>query len=158
MQSLLDIIGATIIGGLLLVTMFTSLITIQENNRLLQGEMQIITDMEYISDMIDNYFMEKIGYELPAGVEAFPKAEINEVNFNTKIGSGDDTIYLVKIFTGFEDDDYGYPFWIDVTGGTNVGVIWLADDIEFRYFDGNGGLISYIDLQTVAGRAQIIAI
>ncbi len=158
MQSLLDIIGATIIGGLLLVTMFTSLTTIQDNNMILKGEMQIINDLEFISNLIENQYMDKIGYELPDLTEAFPMAVINEVNFNTKIDDGDNTVYLVKIFTGIEDVDYGYPFWIEVTGGTNIGVIWLAEPIEFMYFDVNGIVINYNELQTVEGRARIRSI
>jgi hypothetical protein len=155
MQSLLDIIGATIIGGMLLVTMFTSLITIQENNMMLKGEMQIINDLEYISNMIDNYYMEKIGYELPGGVEAFPLAESDEINFNTKIDDGDNTIYLVKIFTGNEDADYGYPLWIQVSGGTNIGPVWLSEPMEFRYYNVNGTELSTGALLTAAGRATI---
>lgn len=155
MQSLLDIIGATIIGGMLMVTMFMALVTIQENNMILKGEMQIINNLEYVSNLIDNYYMEKIGYELPAGTEAFPVANQHEINFNSKLDDGDESIYLVEIYTSAEDEDYGYPLWIKVTGGNTVGPIWLSAPIEFSYFNISGTEIASASLQTVGGRDNV---
>lgn len=155
MQSLLDIIGATIIGGMLLVTMFMALVTIQENNMMLKGEMQIINNLEYISNLIDNYYMDKIGYELPAGIASFTAANPHEINFNTKIDDGDENIYLVEIYTSSEDTDYGYPLWIVVNGGSNVGPIWLSEPIGFSYFNIAGTEISSAALQTSGGRGTI---
>ncbi|MDP8322574.1 MAG: hypothetical protein RAO94_09520 [Candidatus Stygibacter australis] len=158
MQSLLDIIGATIIGGLLMVTMFTSMITIQENNMILKGEMQIITELEYISNMIDDYYMDKIGYELPSTTEAFPVADQNEVWFNAKLDDGDNNIYLVKISTSGEVLPYGYPMNIVVTGLPDVGPIYLADNLVFAYFDVSGNEIDSATLASEPGRATIRSI
>jgi hypothetical protein len=158
MQSLLDIIGATIIGGLLMVTMFTSLITIQENNMILKGEMQIITELEYISNIIDDYLMDKIGYELPEAVEAFPDASSNNLWFNTKLDEGDETIYLVKIYSGSEDANLGYPLYMNIVDKPNIGPIYIAAPIEFTYNDINGNVIDAATLGTAVGRAGIRSI
>ncbi|MCF7919946.1 MAG: hypothetical protein K9N06_08540 [Candidatus Cloacimonetes bacterium] len=155
MQSLLDIIGATIIGGLLMITMFTSMITIQENNTLLRGEMQVINDLEYISNLIDSYYMDKIGYELPGAMEAFPLAQSNSIWFNTKVDVGDESIYLVKISTGPEETGLGYPLTIEWAGMPTVGPIYLGAPIEIEYYDVNGNVL--IDAALVAApiRANI---
>lgn len=141
-----------------MVTMFTSLITIQENNMILKGEMQIITELEYISNVIDDYYMDKIGYELPDLTEAFPVADQNEVWFNTKLDEGDNNIYLVKISTSGEVVSYGYPMNIIVTGQPDVGPIYLADNLVFSYFDLGGNEIDSATLATEPGRAMIRSI
>ena len=158
MQSLLDIIGATIIGGLLMITMFTSMITIQENNRNLRGEMQIIEDIEHLSSLMNNYYMDKVGYELPIGTEAFPKAEADEVWFNTQIEEGDNTIYQVKIFTGTEDVDFGYPLTIEVVGGETISNVWLSAPLSYIYYDVNGNVLDYATLANAPARASIRSI
>ena len=141
-----------------MVTMFTSLITIQENNMVLKSEMQIISELEYISNMVDDYYMDKIGYELPSAIEAFPVADQNEVWFNTKLDDGDDNIYLVKISTNGEEVPYGYPMNIIVTGQPDVSQIYLADDLVFTYFDVSGNEIDSATLATEPGRAMIRSI
>jgi len=141
-----------------MVTMFTSLITIQENNMILKGEMQIITELEYISNMIDDYYMDKIGYELPAITEAFPVADQNEVWFNTKLDDGDENIYLVKISTSGEVVNFGYPINIIITGQPDVGPIYLADNLVFTYYDVIGNEIDSATLATQPGRATIRSI
>ena len=141
-----------------MVTMFTSLITIQENNMILRGEMQIIIQLEYISNMVDDYYMDKIGYELPSATEAFPVADQNEVWFNTKLDDGDDNIYLVKISSSGEDVSYGYPMNIIVTGQPGISPIYLADNLVFAYFDVSGNEIDSATLATAPGRAAIRSI
>ena len=141
-----------------MITMFTSLITIQENNMILKGEMQIITELEYISNIMDDYLMDKIGYELPAGIEAFPNAISNEIWFNTKLDAGDETIYLVKINTGSEDASLGYPLYMRIVDKPNIGPIYIAEPIEFICNDIDGNVINAAALATVAGRAGIRSI
>lgn len=158
MQSILDIIGATIIGGMLMITMFTALITIQENNLVLKGEMQVINDLEYISSIIDTYCLDKIGYELPGSTEAFTKATGDKVWLHTKLEDGDNSIYFMQIETDSEDEDRGYPMYIRITGKPNIGPIYLASPLSFTYFDVNGNTIASDVLATAAGRAQIRAI
>lgn len=141
-----------------MVTMFTSLITIQENNMILKGEMQIITELEYVSNIIDDYLMDKVGYELPEAVEAFPAALSNTVWLNTKLDEGDETIYLVKINTGGEDANFGYSLNMQIDGKPDIGPIYLAAPIEIIYFDIDGNEISSAALATAVGRAQIRSI
>lgn len=158
MQSMLDIIGATIIGGMLMITMFTALITIQENNLVLKGEMQVINDLEYISSIIDTYCLDKVGYELPTNIEAFSKAVVDQLWINTKLEDSDNTIYFVKIGTGTEDEDRGYPMYIQITDKPNIGPIYLSAPLKFDYYDTDGNVIDSSTLATATGRAQIRAV
>ena len=141
-----------------MVTMFTSMITIQENNMILKGEMQIIVELEYVSNIIDDYYMDKIGYELPATTEAFSLADQNEIWFNTKLDDGDNNIYLVKISTSSEEANLGYPMNIVVTGQPDIGPIYLADNLAFAYYDVSGNVIDSATLGTEPGRALIRSI
>lgn len=154
MQSLLDIISATIIGGLLLIIMFSSIMTIQENTRVLRNEMELIDNLEFVSSLIGNYYMGKIGYENPS-TNIIQKAESNQFWFRTKLDDGDDTIYLVKIYTGYEDPDRGYPLTIFVENGQLTDNIWLAEPINFSFFDNNGNELDSSVLADTGGRQLI---
>jgi len=155
MQSIIDLIGATAIGGMLLITLFTSLITIQENNMTLRSEMEMVRQLEYVSGFINDYFLDKVGFQLPAGTEVFPKAKAKHLRVNTKLADGDDTIYLVRLYTAAKDDDYGYPFYIKHAGLPNIGPIWLAEKVNFKYYDVNEVELSNAELDTADGRARI---
>jgi len=132
MQSLLDIIGAAAIGGILIVSMLNAMFTMQASGNNLNNYLQLIKISEDVTDVLDSLYLAKVG----SGVDSLTPITVytnNRFEFLTKssFGSSLDTILIAQ-----EDStSKGYPLKVYRNSVLEMGPFWLGDSLQFTYYD-----------------------
>ena len=154
MASLLDVIGAAIVGSLVLLMMFTSLFNMQVINY----NTQIQTNLSQMSeDLItgrtvgsSNYlgletYLSKVGAGVPEATDPIIEATSNSFKFLGKENSSSS----ISTFHFVQEDSTssGYPLYVyqDDMSNSILGPFWLADSLEISYYDISNNLISSPD-------------
>ena len=146
MASILDVIGAAIVGSLVLLMMFTALFNMQVINYNTQIQVNLSQMSE---DLITgrtvgsvNYlgletYLSKVGAGVPETTDPIIEATSNSFKFLGKVNSTSSisTFYIVQ-----EDStSNGYPLYVyqdDMTTGNQIlGPFWLAVPLEITYYD-----------------------
>ena len=146
MASLIDVIGAAIVGSLVLLMMFTALFNMQVINYNTQIQVNLSQMSE---DLITgrtvgsvNYlgletYLSKVGAGVPEATDPIIEATSNSFKFLGKVNSTSsiNTFYIVQ-----EDStSNGYPLYVyqdDLTTGNQIlGPFWLAVPLEITYYD-----------------------
>ena len=156
MASLLDVIGAAIVGSLVLLMMFTALFNMQVINYNTQIQSNL---SQMAEDLITgrtvgtaNYlgletYLSKVGAGVPETTDPITEATSISFKFLGKVNSTSSisTFYLIQeALTG-----NGYPLYVyqdDMSTGNHIlGPFWLADSLEISYYDVSNNLISSPD-------------
>jgi hypothetical protein len=156
-STLLDIIGSTIIGGLLLLTLFRMNSTSVQNNYTYSGERIVQQNIVDVVSLLE-YDFRKIGYsndytKVPDPAYAIIQADSSSITFLTDISSGagnygDGVIDTLKYFIGPTSALTATPNPNDrilyrvvnhnAVGGSNLGVT----QFKLTYYDANGAKIT----------------
>ena len=149
MASILDVIGAAIVGSLVLLMMFTSLFNMQVINY----NTQIQTNLSQMSeDLITgrtvgnvNYlgletYLSKVGAGVPETTDPIIEATSYSFKFLGKVNSTS-SIYSTFHFVQESLTSDGYPLYVyqdDMSSGNHIlGPFWLADSLDITYYDMN---------------------
>ena len=146
MSSLLDVLGATITGSLVLLMMFTALFNIQviSHNTQLQISLSQMSEDLITGRTVGstNYlgletYLSKVGAGVPSTTDPILVATSNSFKFlgRSNPSSAINTYYFVQ-----EDStSNGYPLYVyqnDMTIGNQIlGPFWLAVPLEIIYYD-----------------------
>ena len=151
MASLLDVIGATIVGSMVLLLMFSALFNIQAINY----NTNIQTNLSQMSeDLITgrtigstNYlgletYLSKVGAGVAETTDPIIESTSNSFKFLGQINptSSISTFYFVQETLTSD----GFPLYVyqnDMSNPT-FGPFWLADSLEINYFDVNDNIIA----------------
>ena len=153
MASLLDVIGAAIVGSMVLLMMFTSLFNMQVINY----NTQVQTNLSQMSeDLITgrtvgsvNYlgletYLSKVGAGVPNTLD--PILEATSISFKF-LGKESSTSSIHSTFYIVQEDSTsnGYPLFVyqdDMTTGNQIlGPFWLADPLAITYYDSNDHIV-----------------
>lgn len=144
MASLLDVMGAAIVGSLVLLMMFTALFNMQVINY----NTQIQTNLSQMSeDLITgkaigntNYlgletFLSKVGAGVPETTDPIIEATSNSFKFLGKVNST--SSISTFHFTQEDSTSSGYPLYVyqDDMSNPILGPFWLTDSLEISYYD-----------------------
>jgi len=150
MSSLLDVLGATIVGSLVLLMIFTSLFNMQaiSYNTQLQISLSKMSEDLITGRKIGNIdhlglenILSKVGAGVPESTDPIIEANLNSFKFlgQTNLTSSISTYYFVQ-----EDQTgNGYPLYVYQNDMVNPisGPFWMSDPLEISYYDTNNNLI-----------------
>lgn len=152
MASLLDVIGAAIVGSLVLLMMFSSLFNMQVINY----NTQIQSNLSQMSeDLITgrsvgstNYlgletYLSKVGAGVPETTDPIIEATSNSFEFLGKVNSTSSISTFHFVQEALTSD--GYPLYVYQDGSQILGPFWLADSLDITYYDVSNNLVSSPD-------------
>jgi hypothetical protein len=164
-STLLDILGSTVIGGLLLLILLRMNDSAVENNFLYSGEEIVQQNIVDVVRLIE-YDFRKIGYcanyeILPDGAVAIREADSTDITFWTDLPTkekpyGDEVIDIVRYYLGpttestvsstpNPNDRMLYRVVNNETPkGSNLGVT----NFKLTYYDSDGHILTHSDLPT----------
>ena len=156
MNSLLDILGATIIGGLIYLLLF------QVNARISTNASDILVSTFSSRNAVDagtllEFDMSKIGYRVSNNVITI--AQQRKIEFWSDLFDNDSTV-KVCYFLGNTNQLTGTtnpndrPLYRYVTGSDTL-LVSVVRDFTITYFDSAQNVINYASLTTQAGRNNI---
>ena len=145
MNALLDALGATFTGGLILLMIFSAV----TNMQVLSYNMHMQTILNQIAEdlisgkTINNisfsglgYYLSKVGAGVPSGSNPIITARSNSFKFRGKLTPTTSSISIFHITS--EDAVNGvYPLYVYLSNMSQpiLGPFWLADSLEITYFD-----------------------
>ena len=169
-SSLLDILGSTIIGGLLLIILMRMNATAVQNNYLYSGEQIVQQNIVEVVKLLE-YDFRKIGYcsvwtNIPDPAKAIIQADSNSISFLTDIVTssypyGDGVVDTLKYYLSSKSVLSSTPnpndmilyrvINHDAVAGSNLGVT----QFKLTYFDANGTKITAMPENPPLGIASI---
>ncbi|TSA29340.1 MAG: hypothetical protein D4R68_02510 [Ignavibacteriales bacterium] len=169
-SSLLDILGSTIIGGLLLMILMRMNATAVQNNYLYSGEQIVQQNIVEVVKLLE-YDFRKIGYcsvwtNIPDPAKAIIHADSNSISFLTDIVTssypyGDGVVDTLKYYLSAKSVLSSTPnpndmilyrvINHDAVAGSNLGVT----QFKLTYFDANGAKIINMPANPPLGIASI---
>lgn len=153
MWTLLDSIGASLIGGAI-IFMVLALI-MQMNNISYQIDENNLIQSNYTTTMdIFNYDLHKIGYRVQSNKVIIADSVSLKYCTDLEDDGNVDTVYYTAISTSA--DSIGNDIYIHrkVNNGNNDN-IGIVSDFNLSYYDSLGNTINYSTLISSAGRAKI---
>lgn len=142
MHSLLDVIGAVAIGGILLISMLNAMFTMQTNGNNLNNFLQLIKISEDVSDTIDSLYLARVG----RGVDSLFPILANSVNSFEFLTVNPTTNNLDTILITQEaHTQKGYPLKVYRNSILEMGPFWLGDSLELKYYNSSEQETSIID-------------
>jgi hypothetical protein len=150
-SSLLDILGSTIIGGMLLLILFRLNDASAENTYNNSGELTSQQNIATVVQILENDFR-KIGFckdwnKIPFPSQAIILADTNKIKFLTDI-EGDKNVDTIYYYTGSTNEILSTPNPRDkylyrvVNGGPSVKVNLGVTEFRLTYFDVSDDSIS----------------
>lgn len=138
--SLLDAIGATIIGGMLLLTMINAIHHTQAIGINIEMHVNLFDISDNTVSIIESY-LSKVGF----GVDttAIIAATPDSFQFRAKMSLDDYTFSTLSVVQG-DNTDKGYPLQIKRDGVTVLGPFYLSDSLRFTYYDADGDTTSVL--------------
>ena len=163
MNALLDAMGATIIGAMFMLTIMTSLFTIQALSANYQRQITLVDQTERVTSILDYYYLSAVGAGLLGAPIVITEATPTSFIFN---GELDNTISIIELSRGAFDDTLGtYPLSVLVDNIVNYGPIWLSssqdgtlDGLNITYYDEGESIISYTSLASQTQRNEVRSI
>ena len=169
-SSLLDILGSTIIGGLLLMILMRMNATAVQNNYLYSGEQIVQQNIVEVVKLLE-YDFRKIGYcsvwtNIPDPAKAIIQADSNSISFLTDIVTssypyGDGVVDTLKYYLSSKSVLSSTPnpndmilyrvINHDAVAGSNLGVT----QFKLTFFDANGTIITAMPENPPLGIASI---
>lgn len=169
-SALLDILGSTIVGGLLLMILLRMNDSAVENNYLYSGERIVQQNLVEVVTLLE-YDLRKIGYSnnwqaMPVPANAIIRADSNRIHFLTDIVTsgypyGDGVIDTLKYYLGPTSELTSTPNPYDkllyriannsTPAGSNLGVT----QFRLTYYDANGDTITTMPASPPLGIAAI---
>ena len=147
MNALLDALGATFTGGLILLMIFSAV----TNMQVLSYNMHMQTILNQIAEdlisgkTINNisfsglgYYLSKVGAGVPSGSNPIITARSNSFKFRGKLTPTTSSISIFHITS--EDAVNGvYPFYVYLNDMNNpiLGPFWLAEPLTIYYYNEN---------------------
>lgn len=133
MGSLLDAVGALVIGGMFLVTMFTAQFNVRSIGSDSNMELTLIEMSEKVVDNVNSY-LSKVGLGV-VGTDKISVASPNSFEFKGKDNILDPTYTILVVQEAYDDAEKGYPFKIYRNGSLELGPFYLADSLRITYYD-----------------------
>lgn len=169
-SALLDILGSTIVGGLLLMILLRMNDAAVENNYLYSGERIVQQNLVEVVKLLE-YDLRKIGYSnnwqsMPIPANAIIRADSNRIHFLTDIVTngnpyGDGVIDTMKYYLGPTSELTSTPNPNDrllyrvennaTPAGSNLGIT----QFRLTYYDANGDKITTMPASPPLGIAAI---
>ena len=141
MVSLLDVLGATVIGAILILSMINA----QYNIQAMSLDIRMYVNLFDISDntvsVLESY-LSKVGF----GVDttAIIAAAPDSFEFRAKFSLADSTFSTLSVVQGDSIADKGYPFQLKRNGVTELGPFYLSNSLRFTYYDADGNTTSVL--------------
>ncbi|MFC1898059.1 hypothetical protein ACFLYJ_00645 [Candidatus Cloacimonadota bacterium] len=144
MNALLDALGATFTGGLILLMIFSAV----TNMQILSYNMQQQTILNQIAEdlisgkTINNisfsglgYYLSKVGAGVPSGTDPIMVATSNSFKYRGRLTPSSPTnVFLISSEAAVNG---AYPFYVYLQNMSTpvLGPFWLADSLEITYYD-----------------------
>ncbi|MEA2103822.1 MAG: hypothetical protein U9P79_04170 [Candidatus Cloacimonadota bacterium] len=142
MGSLLDAIGAVAIGGILLVSMITTLYMMQANGNNLNSLITLMQISEDVSSAIDSLYLSKVGLGVTSSSPIVATSS-NSFEFLTKnpVTNLTDTIKIIQESA----DVWGYPLSVYRNSVLELGPFSLKDSLDFIFYDRSETVTTTVD-------------
>ncbi len=155
MGSLIDTIGAVIIGGILLLTMINALFHIHAQGINIEQHTILTEVSERIATIMGDY-LTRVGAGITPGSAILDSTTVNSFRFNSRDSTHTSIIRQFYIVQGDSITNKGYPLRVNIDGVTNLGPFWLSDELKFTYYDVYGDSISFVGGLIPAGQLNDI--
>ncbi|MDY6916207.1 MAG: hypothetical protein SVM86_07830 [Candidatus Cloacimonadota bacterium] len=148
MTAILETIWATVIGGMIIVSILNGLFTIQITAMNLEMQITLNDISEDVTSVLNNGILSRVGSGVPPDSTIISSAKINEFEFKGKL-TNDNTVSVIKVVQ--EDSTAnGYPLKVYKDNSLVMGPFWLVDSLTVQYYDKDGNELStpvttYID-------------
>ena len=134
--SLIDVLGATIIGAILLLSMLSATYHVQAMSLNIRMYVNLFDISDNTISIVEAY-LSKVGFGLPAGTTAILAATPDSVLFRAKLSLLDSTYTTLSLVQGDSIADKGYPFQLKRNGVRELGPFYLSDKMILTYYDEN---------------------
>jgi hypothetical protein len=138
MSSLIDAIGALIIGGLLLLIMINTLFNIQAQSVDIEQQLILSQISENIARIISGYLSLAGAGEGGAVLDSTGIHRLRYIASDTTFTS---TLKTFDIVQG-DSTQFGFPLEVYVNGNRELGPFFLSEAMEITYFDENDNEIA----------------
>lgn len=144
MGSMLDAIGALVVGGMVLISIFTAMFNVNSLGHDLNMEYALMKNAERVVAGIDSVYLSKVGLYLGEGTHAIVKADSNEFEFIYKVSPASVNEDSILFFCG-DSTENGFPFEIKRNSNTELGPFWLVEKAKFDYYDKYDNITASLD-------------
>lgn len=155
MGSLIDTIGAVIIGGILLLTMINALFYIHAQGINIEQHTILTEVSERIASIMVDY-LTRVGAGITPGSAILDSTTVNSFRFTSRDSTHNSTIRQFYIVQGDSITNKGYPLRVNIDGFTHLGPFWLSDELKFTYYDVYGDSIPFVGSLIPAGQLNDI--
>lgn len=143
MGSMLDVLGALVVSGMILVSIFTAMFNVNFLGHDLNMEYTLIKDSERLITGIDSLYLAKVGSGMGTStgiLEATP----TKFRFEYKVSPQSTITEEICIIQEAQTEN-GFPFKIYRNNNTELGPFWLADSLKLTYYSKSGNVTTFID-------------
>ncbi len=141
MAALIDAVGATLIGGLLLLVMMNSMFNIQTQAINIEKLVLLTQVSENISTVVSDY-LNMAGAGTTGGI--LDSTGVSRLRFTSRDSSFASTLRTYD-FIQQNQTDLGYPFEIHVDGALTAGPYLLSSPLEITYFNEDDQVIGFVN-------------
>ena len=143
MGSLLDAIGAAVIGSLLLISMFNAIFNVQAIGQNIKMLVTLYDVSDKVTSVIESY-LSKVGLDVDTTSAIIGAAAPDSFKFLGKMSL--DTLLAVDTFLIVDGDsipDKGYPLRLLRNDSLKLGPFYLSDTLKFTYYTGNDDSLAF---------------
>jgi len=143
MGSMLDAIGALVIGGMILISIFNTMFNVNFLGYDLNMEFQLMKTSEQIVAGIDTLYLAKVGSGMgtSTGIKVATPINFKYQYKATPQATVADEINIVQEAKATN----GYPLKVYRNGKLELGPFWLADSLKFIYYSKSGNVTTNVD-------------
>jgi len=135
MSSLLDTLGALVLGSLFILTVYNATFNVQATAYDSRQQITLTKVTEEVVDALDDHYLNQVG----AGVanNQIIIAEPSRFKFRGIFPDDTSEIVSVEIVAGEFVDEKGYPLRVYRDDILEMGPFWLAESLKLTYYDRN---------------------
>lgn len=141
MAALIDAVGASIIGGLLLLVMINSMFNLQTQAINIEKLVLLAQVSDNMSTVITDY-LNMAGAGTSGGI--MDSTGLTRLRFSTRDSSFASTLRTFD-FIQQNQTDTGFPFEIHVDGNLTAGPYMLSEPVAITYFNADDNVIPFVN-------------
>ncbi|HCX73939.1 MAG TPA: hypothetical protein DHM37_09495 [Candidatus Cloacimonas sp.] len=132
MTAILETIWATVVGGMLIVSILSGLFTIQTTAMNLEMQVSLNDISEEVTSILNNEILARVGSGVDPDSTMITTAKSNEFEFKGRLAQ-ETAVATIKLVQ--EDSTAsGYPLKVYQNGSLIMGPFWLSDSLEVNYY------------------------
>ncbi|MCK4955986.1 MAG: hypothetical protein KAS49_00010 [Candidatus Cloacimonetes bacterium] len=163
MNALLDTLGATIIGAMFMLTVLTSMHSIQAMSHNTHLAITLVNITEKVSALLDYHYLSAVGTGLSPGSSVITEATATKIAFTGELNGTLRTIEFIR--EDFDNTLKGYPIIVEVDNVADYGPFYSSNSndgslsgMNITYYNSNDVEIPIAELNTQINRNDIRSI